>query len=109
MRHGLLNRHDLIGPALSLAHLPQDFLLSMDGFRRGELPRGTVLRRGDKLKFPGGQTLFNTRANLTVGRFAHAAPQGIAEEGALIRDGFALKAACSVDFFWLRWCAAATT
>ena len=93
MRHGLLNRHDLVGPALPLAHLPQDFLLSLDGFRRGELPRGTVLRRGDKLKFAGGQTLFDTRANLRVGRFAHAAPQGIAEEGALVGDGLALEAA----------------
>ena len=93
MRHGLLNRHDLVGPALPLAHLPQDFLLSMDGFRRGELPRGTVLRRGDKLKFAGGQTLFDAGANLGVGGFAHAAPQGIAEEGALIGDSLALEAA----------------
>ena len=61
MRHGLLNRHDLFGPTLPLTHLPQDFLLSLDGLRRSEQPRGTVLPRRDKLELAGGQTLFNTR------------------------------------------------
>ena len=90
---GLLDGHDLLGTALPLSHLPQDFLLTLDGLRRGELSRGTVLRSVDKLELAGGQSRLHAGANLRVGRFAHAAPQGIAEEGALVGDSFALEAA----------------
>ncbi len=93
VRHGLLDRHDLFSSAPPLLHSLQEFFLGANGFRGGELPRGVVLLPGYKLELPRGQAGFHAGADLPISGFAHTAPQGIAEESALVGDGLALEAA----------------
>ena len=92
-RNGLLNGHELRSAAPSVQDSLDDLSFCLDGLSRREPAGRIVLFPGNNAELAGGDTRLEAGADLRVGRLSHAPAHGIDEEGALIHDGLALKAA----------------
>ena len=76
---------------LTFADTAHNLLLGGNGFGGRELPRRSVFPPVPRLKFPGSKPGIEIGADLGVGDFAHAAPEAVAHQGALVDDRFALE------------------
>jgi hypothetical protein len=85
--------HDRLDGILPSLHMANSFPLRGNRLASGELPSCLVLLPLHDLKLAGPVPLIEVVAYLPVSEVAHSAPQGVAHDLPLVRDGLTFKAA----------------